>query len=166
VKRLTLISIVALVLAATGALAADARSATAPKAASADVVNLVPSRIVGFNWIRGQAAWRPGSYSRIGRSVFQFGAGGRFALFQPDGYPTLRGSFRISGDTARFTARYAFVTITGNNTTEVQGTLNVRTGRTQILYVAGMTLAAYVNEEHFGLSNVKVFQAQLQLRSM
>lgn len=164
-KRITLITAVALAVAAAGLGAGEAKAATAATAQQATVVNLTPSRIASFTWVRGQLGWRAGSISRLGRTVFSLDSAGRFAMFQPDGYPALRGTWRANGSTISFSARHSFSTgFTGTNGTDVQGTINARTGQVQLLYVAGTTLAAFVGGQSFGLNNVKVFRAQLQLR--
>ena len=68
--------------------------------------------------------------------MFQFAPGRRFALFQPDSYPTVRGTFSISGGTATFSGRYVFSTYpTGYSVTEIQGTLNLRSGRATITLI-------------------------------
>ncbi len=164
-KRLTLIICLSLVLAA-GAHAGEAHSASAaPKATSAGEVNLVTSRVLTFDWLRGQLAWRAPNLSRLQRSVFQFAPGRQFVLFQPDSYPTLRGTFRINGNTATFSGRHVFSTYpSGYSVTEIEGTLNMQTGRATITLIAAQSLAAYINDTRFGLSNVKMYRSQLGLR--
>jgi hypothetical protein len=165
VKRLTLIISLALALTAAGALAGEAHSASAPKATSAGEANLVPSQVLTFEWLRGQLGWRDANLSRLQRSVFQFAPGRRFALFQPDGYPTVRGTFSISGGTASFSGRYVFSTYpTGYSVTEIQGTLNLQSGRATILLTAAQSLSAYINDTRFGLTNVKMYRSQVRLR--
>lgn len=163
-KRLTLIISIALALAVAGALAGEARSAGAPQASSASVANLVPSRITSFEWLRGQIAWRADNISRLRRSVFQFAPGGRFTFFQP-GHPTLRGRFSISGGTAYFSGSYVFSTYpSGRTTSEIEGTIDLRTGGTQMVLTAGQILTGHIGRGTIGLTNVKMYRAQLVLR--
>ncbi len=164
-KRLTLIISLTIALAVAGALAGEAHSASAPQATAAGEVNLVASRVLTFDWLRGQLAWRASNLSRLQRSVFQFAPGRQFVLFQPDGYPTVRGTFRINGNTATFSGRHVFSTYpSGHSVTEVEGTLNMQTGRATVTLLAAQSLAAYVNDTRFGLSNVKMYRSQLTLR--
>lgn len=165
-KRLTLIVTVAAFLAVAGARAGEAHSASAPAAAGAGDVNLVPAQIRTFEWLRGQLPWRSPNLSRLQRSVFQFAPGRRFSLFQPDGYPTVRGGFTINGNVASFSGRYVYSTLpSGYSVTEVTGTLNLRSGIATITVIAAQTLAAYINDTRFGLSNVKMYRSQLVLRA-
>ena len=164
-KRLTLTVSLAVALAAAGAHAGQAHSASGPQAGGAGEVNLVPSQVRTFEWLRGQLAWRSPNLSRLQRSVFQFAPGRRFSLFQPDGYPTVRGTFTISGNTASFSGRHVFSTYpSGYSVTEIEGTLNMQTGRATVTLIAAQTLAAYINDTRFGLSNVKMYRSQLALR--
>jgi hypothetical protein len=165
VKRLTLVISLAIALAVAGAVASEAQSASAPTATSAGEVNLVPSRVLTFDWLRGQLAWRAPNLSRLQRSVFQFAPGRQFTLFQPDNYPTVRGTFRINGNTASFSGRYVFSTYpSGYSVTEIEGTLNMQSGRATVTLIAAQTLAAYINDTRFGLSNVKMYRSQVTLR--
>ena len=164
-KRLAPIISVALVLAVAAALAGEARSASAPKAAAVGEANLVPSRILTFEWLRGQLAWRAGNLSRLQRSVFQFAPGRQFALFQPDGYPTVRGTFSINGNTATFSGHYAFSTYpTGYSVTQVDGTINLQSSRATVVLTAAQSLSASINGTRFGLSNVKMYRSEFALR--
>lgn len=70
-----------------------------------------------------------------------------------------------SGNTASFSGRYAFSTgASGYSVTEIAGTLDLQSGRATITLTAAQSLAAFINDTRFGLSNVKMYRSQLILR--
>lgn len=152
------------------ALAAATACTVAVCAPTADAATLRPTQIVGFQWLSGQVQWQQSNVSRLGRSAFVFDRSGGFAMFQPDGYPALRGAWQSSGSGGRvFRGTFSFSTYGGLSTAEVQG---VQRGRTiRLVYSAGQSIAAVLNcNEHgygctsYGLSNTKAYAARIRVQ--
>jgi hypothetical protein len=142
------------VLAVTATCVAGGSAITTAPAAAATQVVVVPTGQIQFRWVAGLATWQAPNLSRLQRSAFVFAANGSFAMFQADGYPTLRGTYRVSSGTATFHGSFAnSAGYTGSITAEVYGTLDTR-GVMRIDYVSGATLAAVFPDLGGGRSGI------------
>jgi hypothetical protein len=132
---------------------------------AAEAITLTPASVEQFEWVQGLQSWAEPSRDRLARSAFQFDSAGRFAMVQPDGYPTLVGAIAEDGT---FQAQSSS-TEGGNasTTVEVTGQIAVQNGSVvmAMTYVSGATTAAVVDGTAFGDSRVKVFRALLVLAS-
>src|SRR3712207_8127858 len=88
-----------------GALATAAAlsllGATAAHADPATAVSITPASIDSFTFQATNPQWEAPTRDRLGRTVFTLSPDGTFQVTQPDGYPTLTGTF---GDDGTFQA--------------------------------------------------------------
>lgn len=147
-------------------LAGAVGPAGAQEADTIEVATLAPVEIRAFELVAGRPQWAQSTRDRLGRTIFQFGPSGQFAMVQPDGYPMLIG---VVGDDGSITASTASaVGSAGSTTVEMYGQLS-REGEVPVLeirYVSGAALAAVVNGTSFGSSTVKAFTATVALRQL
>jgi hypothetical protein len=159
----------AVAVSLSGAATANAAPAAAAPAAAPNatpgVVAMTPASIPSFTMVAGQPQWEATNRNRLARSVFAVSADGRFAMVQPDGYPTLTGTISSDG-TFRASASSSFGS-GGNTNTEIQGQLIVGGDavRLNLTYTAGSTTAAVVNGTPFGSSNTKAYRAMMTMRA-
>jgi hypothetical protein len=153
----------ALAAVATGVLTASAEART---------VTLAPARVTQFQWLAGNTAWAQPSLSRLARSRWVLDDAGNAVMYQPDGYPALRGRFGRQGSRLVLRGSFSYVTgYSGTSTTEYVAAIDAsqRTPTMRIAYSAGQTLAAVLNCNpmscsRFGSSRSKAFSASLTLR--
>jgi hypothetical protein len=131
-----------------------------------------PAQVLSFQWLAGQPQWQQPSLSRLARSAWVLDDRANFAMFQPDGYPAVRGSYTLRRSLATFHGTWSFSTgYSGLSTVEVAGTIDFsrRQPVLRIAYSAGQTLAAVLNCNdlsctRYGSSTSKAFRATARLR--
>ena len=161
-----------LVAALVAAASAVALVALPAADASARDFAYRPSQVLSFQWLAGQPQWQQPSLSRLARSAWVLDDRGNFAMFQPDGYPAVRGSYTLRRSIATFHGTWSFSTgYSGLSTIEVAGTIDFSKRRPllRIAYSAGQTLAAVLNCNdlsctRYGSSTSKAFRATARLR--
>ena len=105
--------------------------------------------MLSFQWLAGQPQWQQPSLSRLARSAWVLDeTAATSRMFQPDGYPAVRGSYTLRRSLATFHGTWSFSTgYSGLSTVEVAGTIDFsrRQPVLRIAYSAGQTLAAVLN---------------------
>jgi hypothetical protein len=155
----------ALAAVATGLMTASAEART---------VTLAPARITQFQWLAGNTAWEQPSLSRLARTRWVLDDAGNAVMYEPDGYPTLRGRFARQGSRLVLRGSWSFTTgYSGSTVAEYVAVIDAsgRTPTMRIVFSAGQTLAAVLNCgpggcSRFGSSRTKAFAASLTLRAV
>lgn len=162
--------LVAAVLAALiglGTLLVPVGDAAAQTTDETAAINTRPTEVDDFEWISGQSRWANANASRLERTVFQFVPDtGEFFMIQPDGYPTLAGTYIVDDDVVEVQASYDTTTgYTGSTHVEMAGQMVVQDDELvlQLHYVAGGTIAAVINGSEFGSSSAKAYMATVTL---
>jgi hypothetical protein len=126
-------------------------------------------KITAFQWLRGNTSWQQETYSLLSRSSWTVDdTTGVALMIQPDGYPTLKGSYSVDGKTLTMWGFYQRSTgYTGTVTVEYYAVadFNTSTPTMKLWYVSGSSLSAVINGTGFGSTKVKYYYAKLQLRS-
>jgi hypothetical protein len=138
--------------------------------AFAQVVQFAPVQINEWTWHQGNLAWEQDNLSRLGRSVWVLDTDtGEAAMIQPDGYPTLVGTFTSQGQQLTMQGNFfSSAGATGSITAEFYAEVDFSSGvlLMRIWYVSGSTLAAVINGTDFGSTNERFYEAALQLTQL
>lgn len=150
IRRLILATLAAATLLSTAPAPAQATAAT-----DSGIVRLRTQRILQFEQLAGQVAWRTSAYNRVAAAVWVFYPNGTFAFnttnVRTDLYP-LWGRYQVRGNTVSFSAHNAAAIGGSSAFTEMIGRVDFgsRPPVMRLNWASGAGYGAVVNNQRFG----------------